>query len=123
MEQLFLFLDLTIEQSRLAVLLRKGRRNARTVKDLSRSTGINERRVRQLVRHLIDDHGYCIGSATAHPAGYYLIDDKDELERFVRVMRHRGISILVRAAHVTGNSPVEVFNQGMLEFLQEAPRK
>jgi hypothetical protein len=51
--------------------------------------GINERRVRQVVRHLIDDHGYAIGSATTPPAGYYLIDDKAELDQHCDRMLHR----------------------------------
>lgn len=102
----------------MANLLRYGRRSARTVSDLSRAASLNERTLRQIVRHLIDEHGFAIGSATVPPCGYYLIDDPLELELHCARMTHRGISILQRVSRIKKNSVTEVFHQGVMQYEQ-----
>lgn len=53
-------------------LLRRGRENARNVDDLSRATGIASRRVRRIVKSIIEDSGVLVCSSTVPPCGYYL---------------------------------------------------
>jgi hypothetical protein len=116
MQQLTLNFDLTKEEQTVVNQLWPGRLNATGVAKISKTTGINDRRVRQIVRHLIDDHGLCIGSATDEPAGYFIATDPGEVADIVGAMRHRGISILVRASRISGNSLTEIIHQGVLEL-------
>ena len=55
-------------------------------------------KVRETVRELIVTHGIPIGSSVAQPAGYYWIVDREETEENYQKLRHRGISVLQRAA-------------------------
>ena len=107
--------DLTREEQAVLRLLRQGRENARSVRFLAEMVGVSEVRLREIVRHLIEVHGYCIGSRTGRPPGYYLITEPEEIEEVYRSLRHRGISILMRAAKLKKISVEEVFKQGVLE--------
>jgi hypothetical protein len=91
-----------------------GRGRAVPVNVIALLTNLPERRVRRIVRGLIDEHGVCIGSSTAPPAGYFLINNPEEIEAAYRRLRHRGISILARAARLRDISVVDVFGQGEL---------
>jgi hypothetical protein len=106
--------ELTREELHILRLLEPGRKAARSVRYLASMVGVPETRLRELVRHLIDDHGACIGSRTGSPPGYYVIEDPDEIEEVYRSLRHRGISILMRAARLKKTSLAEVFGQGEL---------
>ncbi len=116
MEQLALNFDLTREEQVIVNCLWPGRMRAVSASRISASTGINERRIRQVVRHLIDHHRLCIGSATDDPAGFFMLTDPGELADAIGALRHRGIMILVRAAKLSGNSIEEIFRQGRLEL-------
>ncbi len=75
--------------------------------------GMSNVEVRKVVRHLIDFHGMCIGSSGA---GYFIARTPDEIATVTRSLRHRGISILVRAAKIQRSAVEEVFNQARLEL-------
>ncbi|MBI5167766.1 MAG: hypothetical protein HY998_08570 [candidate division NC10 bacterium] len=102
------------EEIRVVSLLREGKENARGVHWLAEMVGVSDVKLRETVRHLIGEHGYCIGSRTGEPAGYYLITDESEINEVYRSLRHRGISILVRASKLKRISLEEVFGQGTL---------
>ena len=90
--------DLTEEERAVGRALRWGRAGARQVPDLAQETGIPERRVQEIVRQLLHEHGWPIGTAMSSPFGNYLIDNAAELEATVELLRVRGISNLARAA-------------------------
>lgn len=106
--------ELTSEELTVLSLLGRGRRNARSVRYLASMAAVPEVRLREVVRQLIDEHGVCIGSSTGSPPGYYLIESPEEIDAVYRSLRHRGISILMRAARLKKISLVEVFGQGEL---------
>lgn len=75
----------------------QGRSQAVQVKELVRRTGIDERRVREIVKQLIEDHCLPIGSTSGLPGGYYMIADAKELRQVRRSLVRRAVSILNRA--------------------------
>lgn len=102
------------EEQRIVSLLQEGKENARGVHWLAAMVGVSDVKLREIVRHLINEHGYCIGSRTGEPAGYYIITEPEEIDEVYRSLRHRGISILVRASKLKRISLEEVFGQGDL---------
>lgn len=108
--------NMTSEERAVMNLITEGRMTAISATSISLIAGISERKVRQIIRHLIDQHHCCIGSATDEPVGFYRITDPGELADVVEALRHRGISILVRASRLSGNSLEEIFKQGRLEL-------
>lgn len=116
MEQLSFDFDMTAEERAVFACLRPGRARAVTSRQIAQETGIEERAVRDLVKHLREARGCCIGSSSGLPAGYYILDDPAELEAFTASMRRRGISILYMVSKVTKSSLEAVFNQGRLDL-------
>jgi hypothetical protein len=108
--------ELTQEETQILSLLQRGRNNALSVRHLAECVGVTEVRLREMVRHLIDVHGACIGSSTSKPPGYFLIESPLEIDAVYKSLRHRGIEILRRAANLKKISIEEVFNQGVLEL-------
>lgn len=106
--------NLDPEEERVTSLLQEGKENARGVHWLAAMVGVSDVKLREIVRHLIDEHGYCIGSRTGEPAGYYIITEPGEIDEVYRSLRHRGISILARASKLKRISLEEVFGQGSL---------
>ena len=102
------------EEQRIISLLKEGKESAKGVHWLALMVGVSDVKLRETVRHLIDEHGYCIGSRTGEPAGYYIITEPGEIDEVYRSLRHRGISILVRASKLKRISLEEVFGQGSL---------
>lgn len=93
----------------------KGKESAIKADTLAWQTRLDGVRVREIVSHLIRDHGKLIGSSTANPPGFYVITDAEELRRHVKSLRHRGIMCLVRAAALSKTSIEEIFRQGRLD--------
>ena len=86
------------EERAVARELRWGRAAARQVGEIAAAAELPERRVQELISHLLLDHQWPVGTSMAAPFGNYLIDDRDELEETVGLLRKRGLSHLVRAA-------------------------
>ncbi|MDZ4042895.1 MAG: hypothetical protein U1D96_05295 [Eubacteriales bacterium] len=99
MEQLQLVPSMTPEEDRIAKIIFKhrGRSNPVQVTVLSYKTGIDQRKVREIVKGLIEDHLLPIGSTSSKPAGYYVITDPRELRLVRRSLIRRAVSILNRA--------------------------
>lgn len=108
--------ELSKEEQTVITEIPEGRLSAVSSRVIALRLGIAERRARQIIRHLIDHHHCCIGSATDNPVGFYFITDPGELADVIGALRHRGISILVRASKLSGNSLEEIFRQGRLEL-------
>ncbi len=110
---------LTTEERAVLGLLKKGRENAITEKAISDITGLSGVEVRAIIRHLILEHGYLIASAVSTPAGFFVAETEDEVREATRSLRHRGISILIRAAKLQKLSLEEIFHQARMEFERE----
>lgn len=109
--------DLTQEERLVLSLIEDhaGKENAVTGEIIAQLALVSYNRVREIVSHLVNDHGKLIGSCGK---GYYLIVDPDEVEEVYRSLRHRGLSILYRAGRIKKISVVEVFGQGELEGMK-----
>lgn len=94
----------------------QGKRNAIKVDGLAHKTGIESVRIREIVSHLVKEHGKLIGSSTGNPPGFYVIADLEELDKQIKSLRHRGIMCLVRAAALSKSSVEEIFRQGRLDL-------
>ncbi len=116
MTQLGLDYEFTKTEQQILSLLQKGRQNALSVKRMVEQTGLREDALRQKVRHLIDAHDILICSVVMKPAGYFYPVSAIEIEQGTKSLRHRGLSILARAAKLQKISIVEIFNQTLLEF-------
>ena len=101
-QQIDIFDELSMDSDSLFVFSliqkRRGRDHAISVADISESTGIPPRVVRDIVKHLIECHAIRIGSALSAPSGYYMIETMEEAEQNEQTLRRLGISILTRAA-------------------------
>lgn len=62
--------------------LRRGQKNATSRSFLTRVTGLEDRRIRRAVAEL-RSKGYPVCSIAAHPGGYWLSNDADELKEFI----------------------------------------
>jgi DNA-binding phage protein len=89
---------LSDEEQAVALALRWGRANARKVREIAAEAGLGSRRAQEIVQRLLHDHGWPIGTAMEAPHGNYLIDNPEELQSTVLLLRARGISNLARAA-------------------------
>jgi DNA gyrase/topoisomerase IV subunit A len=78
-----------------------GRENAITRDQLSRLTGLNDRKLRKEIARLRcdDDETNIVIVSTSDGRGYYRTDNIDEIEHFIREMVHR-ISSIVAAIKV-----------------------
>lgn len=86
------------EEAILAILgPRRGREAAISVDRLALVTGIERRRVEQVVKQLVEEHQVPIGTSTRPPYGYYIIE-RDEERREVRdSLIRRAASVFRRA--------------------------
>jgi hypothetical protein len=89
----------TDSQQILGLIKRRvGRPNAISVEEISLSSGVSPRVVRDIVKGLIERHHIRIGSALGRPSGYYMIATQEEADANEATLRHLAISILTRAA-------------------------
>lgn len=111
-------LDPSLLESRVLAVLRehRGRQAAIGKAELSAQIGCGERRLRQLIKHLIEEHREPIGSCSAPPAGYFWIDTEAELDLAMHELRTRIIEMAKRMAHLKKNSLADVLGQLALEL-------
>lgn len=74
----------------------RGRDHAIPVPELAAKTGILEVSVRAIVKGLIEEHHKLIGSATSPPAGFFVIETREELRAVCDSLKGRALSILYR---------------------------
>lgn len=111
-------LDRSQQERRVMDLLRgrRGRMLAIGKAELASQTGIHERTIRDIIKHLIEAHGEPIGSTSGEPHGYYLIGTPDEQAHAEHELRHRIIELARRLACLRRNQPDEVLGQLLLEL-------
>jgi len=116
LDQVAFDFELTNEERHVLNLLKKGRANAVSVRDLAVRTELGGVAVRQIVRRLIMERGVLIASSVGDPPGYFIAETADEILSATKSLRHRGIMILMRAARLQKSSVELVFNQARLEL-------
>jgi hypothetical protein len=114
-EQIEINFELTKEEQMVweIVSQHKGKENAILGSVIAQIIGIEYDRVREIISHLIRKHDCLIAS---YSRGYYIPVTAEEIAEATKSLRHRGISILLRAAKLQKISLEEVFHQGRLEF-------
>ena len=112
------FPDLSFEEEKVSRLIKchVGRDQAIAVRALALQTGLDEKRVREVVRELIIRHGEPIGSTPGNPPGYYILSSQDEINRAYQSLLDRGKAIIFRASRLRQFSVDEVLGQIKLEF-------
>lgn len=102
--QMDLFDALEMDSDEISVygIIRRhsGRDHAVSVEEISRLSGVAPRQVRDIVKGLIERHRVRIGSALKKPAGYYMIETREEAEQNELTLRRLGLSVLSRAAAI-----------------------
>ncbi|MFD6507997.1 hypothetical protein [Bacillus sp. NPDC060175] len=89
---------LTERENKVLSLIRQGKENAITVKDIISVIGGNNEEIRAIVRRLIEKHGYLIGSSNhIGRSGYYRPKTNEEKEEAVSKLEKRAGEILKRA--------------------------
>jgi hypothetical protein len=106
--------DLTHDETEILSRIGQGRESAVKEKYLSQETSLKGKEVREIIRHLIMFHGMLIASSPAD--GFWIAETEEEIREATRSLRHRGISILVRAAKLQRISVEEIFHQSRMEF-------
>ena len=114
-DQLQIDFDLTLEENAVLQALgqHRGKGAAIVGREIETITGVEYDRLRAVISHLVNDHGHLIASG---PKGYYIPETPEEIGEATRSLRHRGISILVRAARLQKTSVEEIFKQSRLEM-------
>ena len=93
----------------------QGRGAAIQAVDLAQMTVINERRVRQIIKHLVEEHGILIGSSISKPYGYFVPVSTEEVEAVTKQLYHRLVSLAVRISRIKRISVEDVLGQMRLE--------
>jgi len=97
---------LTERENQILSLIRQGKKNAITVKDIIAVIGGTDEDVRAAVRRLIEKHGYLIGSSNRiGRSGYYLPETEEEKEEAVSKLEKRASEIFKRA-NIMRNLPL-----------------
>jgi len=115
MDQITFNFELNREEQMIINILQtcKGKDKAILGANIASLTGISYDDVRQTISHLVNEHHCLIAS---YSKGYYVPVTAEEVDAATRSLRHRGISILVRAARLQKSSIEDIFNQAKLEF-------
>jgi len=90
--------SLDSEEQAVARVLRWGRAHALQVRDIAAAAHLPVRTTQRVIKRLLHDWHWPIGTSMAHPCGNYLIDSAAELEATVELLRDRAIAELARAA-------------------------
>lgn len=86
------------EEAVLAVISRhRGRARAVSMKEVARVTGVNERTVQSIVKQLVEEKHWPIGTATSAPYGYFMIENEAERRAVRNHLVRRALSTLEHA--------------------------
>jgi len=96
----------------------RGRGRAVGLEVVAGLTGLSERNVQEIIAHLIEHHGYPIGSAVKKPMGYFLIETQDELDESVSQLLHRLTALARRIAALKHSTTPLVLQQLALDLDQ-----
>ncbi len=84
----------------------QGRENAVSMHLIADELGISSRDVQALVKFLVEERSWPIGTATSRPFGYYVIRNERELEENYQHFIRRGVSNLKHARAYRNSSVV-----------------
>jgi hypothetical protein len=90
------------------------------VDEVASRTGLERRVVEHIVKHLIEEHGLPIGSATGDPHGYFWITTAEEQASSERQLENRIKSIARRLARLRKNTPHAILLQLSLDLETES---
>ena len=107
---------LTDIESRVFSLIQRGRGNAISMSALAEAVGIATRELQDVIKHLIEDHGVLIASATGKNHGYYYPVTEDELISARAQIIHRIQSLARRLRAIDKEAFEEIFGQGRMEI-------
>ena len=112
-EQVFGVLD--NDERRLFSYICVGRSNAVSVSELMALCGMSDVVVRQTVKHLVEEHGCLIVSATGKPSGFYLPQNREEFRAGVAQYVHRIASLARRVRAMDRAAYERLFGQKKIE--------
>ena len=109
-------LQLTDVEVQVLFLIQRGRENAISMSALAGAVGISTRELQDVIKHLIEDHGVLIASATGKNHGYYYPVTEDELISARAQIIHRIQSLARRLRAIDREAFEEIFGQGRMEL-------
>jgi hypothetical protein len=114
--------DLSPEERAVWAELRRhaGRPEAIGLDVLAGISGVAERTVQDVVAHLIERHGFPIGSAVTKPMGYFVIQTEAELSEAVGQLAARLSALARRIAALKKSTTPLVLNQLAIELGEAA---
>ena len=109
-------------EARVLSLIQLGRGNAISMQALASAVGawhakpLHTRELQDVIKHLIEDHGVLIASATGRNHGYYYPVTEDELISARAQIIHRIQSLARRLRAIDKEAYEEIFGQGRMEI-------
>jgi len=101
----------------------KGASRARTIASLSQASGLNERKIKEVVSSLVIDYGLPIAGSRVPPYGYYLAITAEEIEDAIHTLAGELRTIGRRVRALGGSHRLhELLGQIELE-LNEGPQE
>lgn len=108
--------EMTVEQSLIHEIIKShhGKESAISAAEIVALTGIGDRKMRDIVKTLVEDHGIPIGSC---PAGFFIAVTEKEILGVFRTYLSWAFSLLKRASAFKRNSHLdEILGQLRLEL-------
>lgn len=96
----------------------RGRAAAVQADRLAGMLGMEERRLRMTIKHLVEDHAFLIGSSTVKPCGYFIPVSEDEIDQVTGQLMHRLKSLALRISRLKKISVEQIFHQLRLEEIE-----
>lgn len=91
--------------------------------DIAAMTGLSNRQVQEILKHLTEFHGLLLASSVKPPYGVYIPDSADELLNYTRQLRRRAISQLVRLSKLERTHLDDLLGQLRVEIEQQGESK
>ena len=96
----------------------RGRARAVQADRLAEMLGMDERRLRLTIKHLVEDHPFLIGSSTTPPYGFFIPENEEEINEVVRGLFSRLKSLALRISRLKKISVEQIFHQLRLEGIK-----
>ncbi len=112
----YMAVGMTAEELAILDALKFGRAWAVPMPRIAKLIDSTTRQVQSIVTHLILVHGVPIGSTSAAPAGYYLIETEAELDATTANLRNRAMAMLLRIQALNNCTADDLLGQIKLEL-------
>lgn len=107
---------MTKDERAVLALIQRGRENAISMSALAEAVEISTRELQDVIKHLIEDHGVLIASATGRFHGYFYPASEAEYKAAVDQLRHRIISLARRIRAIDRQAFEDIFGQGRMDW-------